>query len=73
MAWDWLGKEAGAWLALADGKGRRGSESSAGRGGLTRMREGDQAAIPAREMAGRICLLQMNRPGGWRWQSMRRH
>jgi len=57
---EWMGKEAGAWLALAGGKGDEGLKS---------MRavaddedaEGDQAAIPAREMLGDM-LMQMNRP-----------
>jgi len=57
---EWMGKEAGAWLALAEGKGDEG---------LKAMRavaddedaEGDQAAVPAREMLGDM-LIQMDRP-----------
>ncbi len=57
---DWMGKEAGAWLALAEGKGDEGVKA---------MRavaddedaEGDQAAVPAREMLGDM-LMQLNRP-----------
>jgi tetratricopeptide (TPR) repeat protein len=57
---DWLGKEAGAWLALAEGKGDDGVKTLRAVADEEDA-EGDQADIPAREMLADM-LLQMNRP-----------
>ncbi len=57
---DWMGKEAGAWLALANGKGDEGVKALRAVAD-DEDAEGDQAAVPAREMLGDM-LMQMDRP-----------
>jgi tetratricopeptide (TPR) repeat protein len=57
---DWLGKEAGAWLAWAEGKGDDGVKVLRAVA-EDEEAEGDQADIPAREMLADM-LMQMNRP-----------
>jgi tetratricopeptide (TPR) repeat protein len=57
---DWLGKEAGAWLAWAEGKGDDGVKTLRAVAD-DEDAEGDQADIPAREMLADM-LMQMNRP-----------
>ena len=57
---DWLGKEAGAWLAWANGKGDEGVKALRAVAD-DEDAEGDQADIPAREMLGDM-LMQMDRP-----------
>ena len=57
---DWLGKEAGAWLLLAEGKGDDGVKALRAVAD-DEDAEGDQADIPAREMLADM-LMQMNRP-----------
>jgi len=57
---DWLGKEAGAWLALAEGKGDDGVKTLRAVADEEDA-EGDASDIPAREMLADM-LLQMNRP-----------
>jgi tetratricopeptide (TPR) repeat protein len=56
----WLGKEAGAWLALAESKGDEGVKTLRAVAD-DEDAEGEPADIPAREMLADM-LLQMNRP-----------
>ena len=57
---DWLGKEAGAWLALSERKGDEGVKALRAVA-EDEDAEGDQADIPAREMLADM-LMQMNLP-----------
>ena len=59
---DWLSKEAGAWLAFAEGKGDDGVKTLRTVADAEDAEGSEQAGIPAREMLADM-LLQMNRPG----------
>jgi tetratricopeptide (TPR) repeat protein len=58
---DWLSKEAGAWLALAEGKGDDGVKALRALADEEDAEGAEQAGIPVREMLADM-LLQMNRP-----------
>jgi hypothetical protein len=58
---DRLGKEAGAWLALAEGKGDDGVKALRAVADEEDAEGAEQAGIPARELLADM-LLQMNRP-----------
>jgi tetratricopeptide (TPR) repeat protein len=56
-----MGKEAGAWLALAEGKGDSGVKALRAVSDEEDAEGAEQAGIPAREMLADL-LLQLNRP-----------